>query len=97
MISFPDSPKTSFFRLATFALATVTSFVSSLLPLMLLSRMKQRKPQDDWDPMAELKIGGLLNLLLEKVMDFERIFIKSGLSFPVGGSLLVIAKKEYRR
>ena len=79
---------------AGFEVIRATSFVSFLLPLMLLSRMKQRKPQDDWDPMAELKIGGLLNALLGKVLDFERILIKSGFSFPAGGSLLVIARRN---
>jgi len=77
-----------------FKVIRATSFVSFLLPPMLLSRIKRRKPRDDWDPMAELKIGGLLNLLLEKVLDFERILIKSGFSFPAGGSLLVIARRN---
>lgn len=79
---------------AGFEIIRVTSFVSFLLPLMLLSRMKQRKPQDNWDPMAELKIGGFVNTLLEKVLDFERILIEGGFSFPAGGSLLVIARRN---
>lgn len=79
---------------AGFEVIRATSFVSFLLPLMLLSRMRQRKPRDDWDPMAELKVGGLLNLLLERVLDLERILIKGGFSFPAGGSLLVIARRD---
>jgi len=77
-----------------FEIIRVTSFVSFLLPLMLLARLRQRKPKEDYDPMAELKISGYLNALLEKVLAFERILIKSGFSLPVGGSLLVIARRD---
>ena len=79
-----------------FEVIRVTSYVSFLLPLLLLSRMKQRKSQDDYDPMAEFQISQLLNVLLEKVLDLERILIKCGLYFPAGGSLLVIAKRSRR-
>ncbi len=79
-----------------FEVIRVTSYVSFLLPLLLLSRMKQRKSQDDYDPMAEFQISQLLNVLLEKVLDLERILIKCGLDFPAGGSLLVIAKRSRR-
>lgn len=81
---------------AGFEIIRATSFVFFLLPLMLLSRMKQRKSQDDRDPLAEYKIGYLLNTVLEKVLGSERILIEKGLSFPAGGSLLVVAKRSSR-
>ncbi|MEW5857914.1 MAG: class I SAM-dependent methyltransferase [Cyanobacteriota bacterium] len=78
---------------AGFKIVRMTSFVSLLLPLMLLSRSQQQRPKPDYDPLAELRIGGLANSILEKVLDFERSAIRLGLSFPLGGSLLLIAKK----
>lgn len=81
---------------AGFEIIRATSFVFFLLPLMLLSRVKLRRSQGDFDPAAELKIGHLLNVALEKVLGTERILIESGFSFPVGGSLLVIAKRCWR-
>ena len=77
-----------------FRIVRVTSFVSFLLPLMLVSRLKNQLQQNrDYDPLGELKIGGGLNYILEKVLDLERFLIKLGVSFSLGGSLLVIAYK----
>jgi len=56
--------------------------------------MKRCKPQDDWDLMAELKIGVFLNKSFENVLDFDRILIKSSFSFPAGESLLVIERRS---
>ncbi|MCL6435024.1 MAG: class I SAM-dependent methyltransferase [Leptolyngbyaceae cyanobacterium HOT.MB2.61] len=78
---------------AGFKLVRTTSFVSLLLPLMLLSRLKQQANQDDFDLMAEYKIGATLQRVLGAILSVERIMIQSGVSFPVGGSLLLIAKK----
>ena len=71
----------------------VTSFVSLLLPLMLISRLNQRSSKN-YDPTSELKISGPLNYLLERILNLERWWIKLGFSFPWGGSLLVIAYKQ---
>ena len=60
---------------------------------MLISRLNNRSQSQNYDSMSELKISGTLNYLLEKVLDMERWFIKLGFSFPLGGSLLVIASK----
>jgi len=79
---------------AGFKVVKVTSFVSFLLPLMLISRINNRSNSKDYDPTSELKISGTLNYLLEKTLDIERWFIKLGFSFPLGGSLLVVAYKK---
>jgi SAM-dependent methyltransferase len=71
----------------------MTSFVALLLPFMYLSRRAQRSPGADYDPLAELRIAPWLNRLLEGVLGAERALISAGLSFPAGGSLLVVARR----
>src|SRR6185503_12193728 len=60
----------------------MTAFVSALLPLMLLSRLRQRRAAADYDPLADLRMPPWLNWPLERVLDFERIFIRAGASLP---------------
>jgi ubiquinone/menaquinone biosynthesis C-methylase UbiE len=79
---------------AGFEVVRITSFVSFLLPLMFLSRLQQRKSHSKYDIFSELKIGGCRNQLLEYVMTWERRCIQTGISFPFGGSLLLLAKKQ---
>ncbi len=71
----------------------MTSFVSLLLPLMFLSRLTQRAPKSQYDPLAELRIAPWLSRLLEAALGMERALIRAGVSFPAGGSLLVVARK----
>ena len=81
---------------ASFKVIRTTSFASILLPLMMISRSRKQKANPGFDPTSELKINGLLNYLLERVLDLERSMIRLGLSFPAGGSLLLIAEKNGR-
>jgi len=74
-----------------FEITRITSFVSLLLPLMLLSRLRQRK---QYDPMSEFKISPWLNTGFQKTLDVERSMIRAGLSFPLGGSLLLVARRR---
>lgn len=67
-----------------------TSFVSLLLPAMLLSRLRTKKS----GRVAELGAAGWLNEAMKRVMDVERLLIRLGLCFPWGGSRLVIATKK---
>lgn len=78
---------------AGFDVIRVTSFVSLLLPLLVLSRFKQRFQKREYDPTSELKINPLLNAALERILDLERSTIRGGLSLPAGGSLLLIARR----
>lgn len=78
---------------AGFEVVRLTSFVSLLLPIMLASRLTQRNEDEDYDPLAELRIGAKTNNFLEKIMNIERALIQFGLNFPIGGSLMMIAKK----
>lgn len=68
-----------------------TSFVSLLTPLMYISR--QRSKTLETDPMNELKLPRSLNFSLELIMILELLLLKSGIKFPIGGSLLVVASK----
>lgn len=77
---------------AGFTLVRMTSFVSVLLPLMMLSRLTRRAAAADYDPLAELRIGRVANALLERALDAERLLIRAGLSLPCGGSLLAVAR-----
>lgn len=79
---------------AGFQVIRTTSFVSLLLPFMMVSRFGKRKVHANIDAMAELKLAGVTNVVLEKVLDWERGLIRLGLNFPAGGSLLLIARKQ---
>jgi SAM-dependent methyltransferase len=72
----------------------VTSFVSVLLPLLIISRFKQRLTREDFDPMSEFRIGSLVNAALERILDGERAMVRTGFSFPFGGSLLLVARRN---
>jgi len=79
---------------AGFEIIRSTSFVTTLLPLMFLSRLLQRgKSIENLDADSELKINPVLNRILEYCLHFELLLIRLGVSFPVGGSRLVVARK----
>jgi SAM-dependent methyltransferase len=71
-----------------FRILRVTSFVSILLPLLWLNR---RRASSKEDALSELKIGDKLNTLCGAMLAFERGLIRSGLSLPMGSSLLLVA------
>lgn len=75
---------------AGFEITRTTSFVSLLLPPMLLSRWRQRH---QYDPMSEFEISRGLNSAFEKTLDVERAMIRAGISLPFGGSLLLVARR----
>lgn len=78
---------------AGFKIERITSFVSLLFPLVIASRMKLKKLDSKYDHIAAMKVSIWQNVFLEKILDFERVLISAGLSFPAGSSLLVIAQK----
>lgn len=79
---------------AGFEIVKMTSFVTLLLPFMLVSRLAQRRPRRDYDPLAELRIAPWLNRALEQALDAERWLIRAGVPLPAGGSLLVVARRR---
>lgn len=70
----------------------ITSFMASLVPALSMARYSTRADKVDFDPTAELKVNPLVNSLFEGILSVELELIKSGISFPFGGSLLAIAK-----
>ena len=70
-----------------------TSFVSLLLPLMLASRLRYRLDRRRYDIESEIVVGRRTSALLETILRVERAAIRRGFSFPVGGSILVVARK----
>ena len=81
-------------RCAGFQVKYATSFVTLLLPAMLASRWLHRRKHATSDPLAELRLPVLLDRPLAGIMHLERLWIQLGVRFPVGGSLLLIARKD---
>jgi SAM-dependent methyltransferase len=77
---------------AGFQVERITSFNSLLLPLMIWSRV-QRKRDQDLNPWREFEISRALNKTFERILKLERLLIEKGVSFPAGGSLLLIGRK----
>jgi len=81
-------------RNAGFEVLRITSFVSFLLPLLVFSRFKQRLSKQEFDPTSEFDITTSANTALEKILNVERVLIRAGLSFPVGGSLMLVGRRN---
>lgn len=71
-------------RRAGFRVARATSFVSLLLPAMVMSRAAGRATRRA-DPLPELGIGAGMNAILTRVLAAERALIERGVSFPATG------------
>ena len=78
---------------AGFDIERSTSFVSLLLPMMLLSRLLMRR-RTEVDPIDEMRMPALLNAVLYRLMRLETALIRRGLDLPLGGSRLVVARKR---
>jgi SAM-dependent methyltransferase len=77
---------------AGFRIQRMTSFISLLLPFMICSRMK-RNSSRDFQLWKEFEISRPLNTLFGSILAAERALVERGVSFPAGGSLLLIAKR----
>lgn len=80
---------------AGFETVRSTSFVSLLLPAMLASR-RRGSSIGDFDPRDEFRIGRNANRVLEQILRIERWLIMIGVSFPVGGSRLIVARRRVK-
>ena len=79
-------------KAAGFDLLRCTAFVALLMPLLIASRVWQRS-REEFDPDAELELPKIVDLGLERLLDLERWLIRGGVSFPFGGSLLLVGRK----
>jgi SAM-dependent methyltransferase len=83
-------------RAAGFDILRCSSFVTMLLPVLYASRLAKRRRSladcatDDY----ELEISGVANALCSAAMRVDEALIGMGLSLPVGGSLLAVARKK---
>lgn len=77
---------------AGFEILRATSFVTSLLPLMLLARLRRQSP-GSYDLAAELIPPQPINRSLEWMLDRECDLITRGVNLPAGGSLVVVARR----
>ncbi|MGC7405612.1 methyltransferase domain-containing protein [Pandoraea pneumonica] len=78
---------------AGFAIVRSTSFVSLLLPAMMISRGAKKTRKGEVNETAELAVPRPINVLFGLLMRLECLFIKVGINFPVGASRLLIARK----
>jgi SAM-dependent methyltransferase len=77
---------------AGFRVVHATSFVSVLLPVLMISRYRF-KDAGTFRSEVETNINPVVNRVLMAALTLERSLIKWGLSLPAGGSLLLVAKK----
>lgn len=81
-------------QLVGFEIEFVSSFVSILLPAMMFSRLMQKSSPAESQMDAGFAIGKLTNRILGWVMSIETWLISKRVSFPVGGSLMMVARKH---
>lgn len=78
---------------AGFTVDRITSFVSLLLPAMVLSRLRSRANRVSYTPTAEHAAAERYATALGCVLAVERRMIQAGISLPAGGSLLAVAHR----
>lgn len=80
---------------AGFDVTYVSSFLTLLLPAMLLSRRLQRTKPPGSSPLDDgFKIGPVLNRICSLIFHIECTLIAIGITLPIGGSLLLLAQKN---
>jgi SAM-dependent methyltransferase len=78
---------------AGFRVVRATSFVSLLLPGMLLQRRLMDRGEATGGVEA-VRVPAVLDRALRPFMAAERALVRVGIDIPVGGSLLVVAVRE---
>lgn len=78
---------------AGFTVLRDTSFVSCLLPVLILQRLTQGQ-RKGYDMKAEFTLPNWVNYILEMPMELDRQIIRCSISLPAGGSRMVLARKN---
>lgn len=79
---------------AGFEIKLSSSFVTTLLPIMFVSRWLQRnKIEMDINDVAGLRINPILNFIFEYLLSIELVLIRLGVILPFGGSRIIVANK----
>jgi SAM-dependent methyltransferase len=83
---------------AGFEVVRCTSFVTMLLPILYVSRLRNRcgAMADRGDDCYELEISRVANTMCSAAMRIDEALISMGLALPIGGSLLAVACKKKR-
>ncbi|HEY2433342.1 MAG TPA: class I SAM-dependent methyltransferase [Vicinamibacterales bacterium] len=76
---------------AGFRIERMTSIFSLTLPVLLASRLRQRRT---FVPSREFQIPGAMNAALKSITNLEWAAIDAGVNFPAGGSLLLVARRR---
>lgn len=79
---------------AGFEIVRATSFVALLLPVMAVSRWIDARRTAPFD-CGEFHVSPAINGALTGVLAVERGLIRHGVSWPAGGSLLVVGRKPH--
>jgi len=75
-----------------FTVEYISSFVSLLVPLMWISRMRANKTKNN--TIDEFSVPSYINCFLEMIMSIELWLMKMGVKLPFGGSLLLMGRKN---
>ncbi len=76
-----------------FKIIETISFMSLLLPLVVVSRLNKKKTVKENIVRPDLKLPRAVDNVLGWILDLERYLIRSGIRFPIGSSLLLVARK----
>ncbi len=77
---------------AGFVPLKVTSFMSVVMPLLMISRLVESST-DDEALHREVKPAPIVNHTLRAALALERATIRAGVNWPFGGSLLLVARR----
>ncbi len=78
-----------------FRMIMASSFITLLLPLLIVSRILSHFGSNDTNPQKkELDLPVSMDWLFDKICAGERYLIRRHLSFPIGGSLLCVAERR---
>jgi SAM-dependent methyltransferase len=81
-------------RGAGFTVVRSTGWVGTLLPIVALSRLRDRRAGTRFDPLREYRIPAPINRTFELVLDLERAAIQRGLTLPFGTSRFMVGLKR---
>jgi SAM-dependent methyltransferase len=80
---------------AGFEILFCSSFVFTLFPLMLLSRLLfKKKLKSTSESKSELYPGKFVNAILSFLLKIDEYLIRAGISLPWGGSLVLVGQKK---
>ncbi|MHC5210441.1 MAG: class I SAM-dependent methyltransferase [Planctomycetota bacterium] len=80
-------------RQAGFEVVRTTAFISLPFPAMVLDALRNKRPREGYNPLEALQTSRVTETLLSWILGVERGLIRAGVSFPFGGTLLVVARR----